>query len=205
MNTFLKSTLLSISLLYSMTAPIQLEAKEHSTAGTIITACVTVAAGVAAIVGLSKFFSWAYYYKIDHTPVQTFMMEFSNKTKFQGAPYLNDYETYLNGIALSLIINGRYPNFEYPTLTYYDALQKISNDLYYLKEAFERKKSKNKDIQQIYTIDDYIIQITLLKEQIDSFKKIISQSPAYSVEYRAKYPPAPKTNVIIIHHYDTQK
>lgn len=202
MNKSLKSIILGCSLLYSTVTHARPNTQEVSTAQTIIVGCIGIAAGVAALVGLGKLFNWAFYYTIDRTSLETYIAKLSYQMQAI-TPYLNDYAAYIEGAHLPLIINNRYRYEKYPTLTYYEKLEQLSHELHNLEVAFERKKNKNEDPHKFSIIDECIFETQSLRERINFFKKQISDSSAYDNEYKAKYPPRPQTNIIIVHREDT--
>lgn len=198
MAKLFKILIIGLSLLHS-TNTYSIQAEEWTTATKIAVTCGATAASVVGLYGLYKFASWAYYYSIDKTSSETFKIRFSYQTQTV-IPFLEDFETYLTTkLTLPLIINTRYSHSEYPTLTYYDNLQKFQSEFAYLETAFERKKSKTKDINEIRSLEHFLQQIAYYRERIKNFQSVIAASHAYKIEQKAKYPPQPQVETLVIY------
>ncbi len=198
MSKLFKSLIIGLSLLHSANT-YSTQAEEWTTATKIAVTCGATAASVVGLYGLYKFVSWAYYYSIDNTPGETFKIRFSYQAQTV-IPFLEDFETYLTTkLTLPLIINTRYSHSEYPTLTYYDNLQKFQLEFADLETAFERKKSKTKDINEIISLEHYLQQIAYYKERIQNFQNVIAASHAYKIEQKAKYPPQAPIETLVIY------
>lgn len=203
MNKLLKSFLLS-SMLCGIPIPVNAyqNSGDNSALQNILFTGAAVVTTVAVNICFYKLFNWAYYYNIDRTPVETFIMRFAYEQELM-EPYLQDYELYHSTkLTLPLIVNQRCPDSQYPTLSYYDSLQEISNKLSSIESAFKRKKSKEENIITIAMIDGYIIQVSCLREKINNFRRIVYSSNAYTIEYKAKNPPQP---IIIYKEYKKEE